>query len=100
MKRLKSIVLLLMLATILSAQQAKQVYITLDVSGSMTGNKYALANYTTQMIVTLCDDDDDIYMIVYGVEECLSKKKFSFKSNPKTNGQAEIWISPLRNVPI
>ena len=59
----------------LAAQQAKRVYITLDVSGSMTGNKYVLANYTTQMIVTLCDDDDDVYMILYGEEECLSKKK-------------------------
>ena len=67
---------LLLLLSVFSihAQNAKRIYVTLDVSGSMTGNKYALANYTTQMIVTLCDDDDDVYMIVYGVAENLSKK--------------------------
>ena len=67
--------LLAMLVSSLSAQQSKQVYITLDVSGSMGGNKYVLANYTTQMIVTLCDPDDDIHMIVYGQEKILSKEK-------------------------
>ena len=56
-------------------QQSKRVYVTLDVSGSMTGDKYVLANYTTQMIVTLCDDDDEVYMILYGKEKCLSKEK-------------------------
>lgn len=75
MKRTFTILFLILLAMTLPAQQAKNVYITLDVSGSMSGNKYVLANYTTQMIVTLCDDDDDIYMFVYGEEECLSKKK-------------------------
>ena len=73
-KRIVMFFLAVMACMTLVAQQAKNVYITLDVSGSMTGNKYALANYTTQMIVTLCDDDDDINMIVYGEEECLSKK--------------------------
>ena len=73
-KRIVVFFLAVMTCMTLLAQQAKHVYITLDVSGSMTGNKYALANYTTQMIVTLCDDDDDINMIVYGEEECLSKK--------------------------
>ena len=57
------------------SQQSKRVYITLDVSGSMWNNKYVLANYTTQMIVTLCDDDDEVHMIVYGKEKCLSKEK-------------------------
>ena len=57
--------------------QPRQVYITLDVSGSMTGNKYVLANYTTQMIVTLCDEDDDVNMIVYG-----QPKRLSGESNP------------------
>ena len=63
----------------LHAQQAKRVYITLDVSGSMTGDKYVLANYTTQMIVSLCDDDDEVYMIVYGIAENLSKRKDPLK---------------------
>ena len=63
----------------LAARQAKRVYITLDVSGSMTGNKYALANYTAQMIVTLCDEDDEVYIIVYGKDKCLSKEKQPLK---------------------
>lgn len=56
-----------------ATQQSKRVYITLDVSGSMMGNKFILANYTTQMIVTLCDDDDEISLIVAGHENVLTK---------------------------
>ncbi len=70
-----SFLFLLSVLLSLSAQQSKQVYITLDVSGSMNGDKYVLANYTTQMIVTLCDDADDVHMIVYGQEKTLSKEK-------------------------
>ena len=77
MKRNILFFLFLLSAVILSAQKGKRVYITLDVSGSMTGNKYALANYTTQMIVTLCGEDDEVSMIVYGIE-----KKLSGEQNP------------------
>lgn len=63
----------------LQAQQPKRVYITLDVSGSMTGDKYLLANYTAQMIITLCDADDEVYMIVYGKDKCFSKEKEPLK---------------------
>ena len=66
---------LLLGAGLLRAQEPKQVYITLDVSGSMGGDKYVLANYTTQMIVTLCDENDDVHMIVYGKEKILSDEK-------------------------
>lgn len=69
----------LIISVIALAQQPKRVYITLDVSGSMTGNKYALANYTTQMIVTLCQEDDEVYMILYGDDMCLSKEKDPLK---------------------
>lgn len=87
MKRFIISILLLMVVFVLPAQQSKRVYITLDVSGSMTGNKYVLANYTTQMIVTLLDEDDEVYMIVYGVPECLSNKKapLSVIQKPHTN---------------
>lgn len=75
MKRILLIVSLsLFIAMAPSSRQSKRVYITLDVSGSMTGDKYVLANYTTQMIVTLCDDDDEVHMLLYGVEKCLSKE--------------------------
>ena len=50
------------------AQQNRRVYITLDVSGSMKGERYALGNYTTQMLATVCDDDDDVVFIVQGKE--------------------------------
>ena len=63
----------------LAASQAKRVYITLDVSGSMTGNKYVLANYTTQMITTLCEEDDDVYMIINGGDLCLSRSSYPLK---------------------
>ena len=65
----------LLLFVALPAQQAKRVYITLDVSGSMSGNKYVLANYTTQMIVTLCDDEDDVTMFIYGENRKLLDEK-------------------------
>ena len=57
----------------LSAQQIRRVYITLDVSGSMRGDKYTLANYTAQMIATLCDDDDEVCLIIGGNPTYLSK---------------------------
>lgn len=75
--------LMLVLALIASASQDKRVYITLDVSGSMTGDKYALANYTSQMIVTLCDDDDEVSMFVYGIEKKLSGNKDPLKAIQK-----------------
>lgn len=74
MKRVFLALFFLIIAISLPAQQAKRVYITLDVSGSMGGDKYALANYTTQMIVTLCDDDDEVSIIVTG-------KEYKFKKN-------------------
>lgn len=74
-RRILFLILIAVSSLTLFAQQSKQVYITLDVSGSMYGNKYVLANYTTQMIVTLCEDDDDVHMIIYGQEKLLSKEK-------------------------
>lgn len=73
MRRFLSVILLIsQLASLSAQQQDKRVYITLDVSGSMRGNKYALANYTTQMIVALCGEDDEVSMFLYGIGEKLS----------------------------
>jgi hypothetical protein len=75
MKKILSCIICLALAVAsFCAQQPKRVYITLDVSGSMYGDKYALANYTTQMIVTLCNDDDEVSLIIVGRENNLSAK--------------------------
>lgn len=80
--------IILLSAIPLSAQQDKRVYITLDVSSSMSGDKYVLANYTTQMIVTLCDNNDEVYMIVYGKDACLSKN----------NNPLSVIQKPMRNL--
>lgn len=74
MKKYLLPLLLLFCSLTLSAEQAKRVYITLDLSSSMFGDKYSLANYTAQMIVTLCDDDDDVSIIMGGKEINLSSK--------------------------
>ena len=66
MKRFLAIICLLLSFVSLSAQQIRRVYITLDVSGSMRGDKYTLANYTAQMIATLCDPEDEVYLIIGG----------------------------------
>jgi|GEM_PF-3399634 len=78
-KILSCIVCLILAAAAFCAQQPKRVYITLDVSGSMYGDKYTLANYTTQMIVTLCDEDDEVSLIVVGKENNLSKLSLPLK---------------------
>ena len=80
MKKLLAMFTVLLMTLVLPAQQAKRVYITLDVSGSMYGDKYNLANYTTQMIVTLCDDEDDVSLIVTGHENKLTKIKEPLKT--------------------
>jgi len=86
----KSLLLITALfALAMYANQPKQVYITLDVSGSMYGDKYNLANYTTQMIVALCDADDEVNMIVYGETECLSNKSNPLAAIQKTIAESK-----------
>lgn len=96
-KTLLFVFFFLLISLVSPAQQAKRVYITLDVSGSMSGDKYVLANYTTQMIVTLCDDDDDVYMIVYGKEKRLSKEANPLKPIQKPMDKIRFGI-PLSTV--
>lgn len=86
MKCFKLIVALLLFPMLVAAQQDRRVFITLDLSGSMGGDKYALANYTTQMIATLCDDNDEVHMILLGVEKCLSNKQDKLKVIQKPMG--------------
>lgn len=59
-------------STIGFAQQEKQVFITLDVSGSMGDDKYVLANYTAQLISVLVDSGDEVYMIINGTPKRIS----------------------------
>lgn len=90
MKRFFIILLVVMAAVTLPAQQAKRVYITLDVSGSMSGDKYSLANYTAQMVYTLCNDDDEVSLIMVGRENKLTGSK-----DPLKKLQHPMTSSPL-----
>ncbi|MCX6305407.1 MAG: hypothetical protein NT040_10585 [Bacteroidetes bacterium] len=46
--------------------QNRTVYVTLDVSKSMQGDKYNLANYTIQLLTCLLDEKDELYLGIYG----------------------------------
>lgn len=49
------------------AQPVRRVYIALDVSGSMQwNNRYDLGNYAAQMVYSLCDSDDEVFLIIGG----------------------------------
>lgn len=74
MKHRIAIVLLLVFAVLsLRAQQPKRVFITLDVSKSMEGNKYVMANYTAQLISVFCDDTDIVTLYYLNEKHDLSK---------------------------
>lgn len=45
-------------------QKPKRVFITLDVSGSMIGNKYVMANYAAQAL-TVFRNPEDVVMVYY-----------------------------------
>lgn len=65
---------LLIICSCLSAQQPKRVYITLDVSSSMRGNKYVMANYTAQLISVFCDTQDLVSIYYLGTRYDLTGK--------------------------
>lgn len=71
MKVLLKLIALLVLLTIPlcshaqpSTPKPKRIYITLDVSGSMKGNKYVMANYAAQ-ILTVFRNPEDIVTVYY-----------------------------------
>lgn len=73
----KITLILLLLGLILPetwAQQAKRVYITLDVSNSMCGNKYAMGNYTAQFISVFAGASDQVTIYYLGQCHDLSHK--------------------------
>ena len=64
-------VLLLLVMTLMgqaqsTVQKPKRIYITLDVSGSMKGNKYIMANYAAQSISVFSDPDDYVCLYYLG----------------------------------
>lgn len=79
MKLLKHCALLMLLALTVCVQaqpaapKHKRIFITLDVSSSMKGNKYVMANYTAQLISVFCDDKDKVIVYYLGKKHELSK---------------------------
>ncbi|MCX6266652.1 MAG: hypothetical protein NTW16_04750 [Bacteroidetes bacterium] len=71
MKKMILIVMIFLIASAVFAVNKRRVYITLDVSGSMNNDKYILANYTAQLISTLCEQDE-VYLIILGHAEKIS----------------------------
>lgn len=59
--------LLFFLCTLLPGQNRETIYITLDVSQSMRGVKYNLANYGAQVIALLNQDKEVLYIV--GMED-------------------------------
>ena len=78
----KNTIIILILGFLLAfpvfSQPKKKIYITLDTSGSMYGDKYMISNYTAQLISLLCHYDD-VYMICNGVPKKISGDVSSFK---------------------
>ena len=62
-----------MIACVGAKAQSKNTYITLDVSGSMRGFKYDLANYSVQVIAVL-NNNNKVNLIVLNNTIELSKK--------------------------
>lgn len=79
MKQLIRSLVFILLLTITVASQAqpsaskpKRIFITLDVSGSMEGNKYVMANYAAQMISVFSSEDDKAVLYYFGEPHELS----------------------------
>lgn len=60
------------------SQPKKKIYITLDTSGSMYGDKYMISNYTAQLISVL-GRNDDVYLICNGIAKKISGNEHSYK---------------------
>ena len=76
-KRITGLLIISML--FLSANsRTRQTYITLDYSGSMSGDKYMISNFTAQLI-TLLNDRDEVYVIMNGVVKKISGTPDAYK---------------------
>ena len=76
-KRITGLLIISML--FLSANsRIRQTYITLDYSGSMSGDKYMISNFTAQLI-TLLNDRDEVCVIMNGVVKKISGTPDAYK---------------------
>lgn len=89
---LKLLLLLLLCPVALTAQDEntnpKRIFITLDVSMSMEGNRYNMANYTAQTISVFSNSDDQLIVYYLNEKHGLGKKGYkdlhkSFESLPQ-----------------
>ena len=55
-----------------TVQKPKRIYITLDVSGSMKGNKYIMANYAAQSISVFSNPEDQVFLYYLGKQHNIS----------------------------
>lgn len=60
------------------SQPKRKIYVTLDTSGSMYGDKYMISNYTAQLI-SILGRNDDVYMICNGLPKKISGDANSYK---------------------
>ena len=79
MKQLiRSLVVMLLLTMTMAGQaqtsvpKPKRIYITQDVSGSMEGNKYLMANYAAQSIAVFSNEEDRVYVYYLGSKHDIS----------------------------
>lgn len=88
---LRLLLLLLLCPLALTAQdentKPKRIFITLDVSMSMEGNRYNMANYTAQTISVFSNPDDQLIVYYLNEKHDLGKKGYkdlhkSFESLP------------------
>lgn len=88
MKYVLSFLLFCLTFSLAANSQPKTVYISIDVSISMRGDKYNLANYTVQMITQLMNSDDELYLGMGGKYRKLSieasKRKGTLASIQRT----------------
>lgn len=70
----------------------KRIYITLDVSSSMAGNKYIMANYAAQIISVFASEEDQVRLYYFGREQDLNAivKPFEDLDEKKQNTYNEI----------
>lgn len=78
------------------SQSPKNIYITLDTSGSMYGDKYMISNYTAQLIA-LIERYSNVYMICNGLPKKFSTGVNSYKQIQFNYSQIRaVWgISPF-----
>lgn len=78
-----------------AAQKPKRIYITLDVSASMEGNKYVMANYAAQIIAVFADEADQVTLYYFGQVQDLNSILKPFKDLDKKKQSTYNEISDL-----